>query len=387
MSPFPLDLWYEILGSVGAHKSLESCSLVNHGWYHIAQQHRFKHLALDAKTWKAKTCFLLDDGKREFRSRIRTLGIDLSSIDSRSFDRDAAGKFEDLYSLMGVIGQQLTTFRMEGPFYDDYGEQTPMNWENLSPYFRSQLFTQIFPFIKSLQLVEVVWVPLLQILDKAARLRSIYLSSDLDLGADDGDTDTHIAVAPGIEFDLTFGIFSFENLDVNNSFRTPYTCNFIPNLGFLDPFDTLKAHLKHLTFGRVMFDTVVVRKDIEPMPLAWFTRLETLTFFIASPQKQSDWLTWFNWVADSVEDVAKSFRELRVSIAVGNGTVTWDDLAIPSTELQFNLIAPKFPFSIDFVTSWTNGIEANERMFTFIRRLLLPWEESGKLNFWVNLEV
>ncbi|KAH8796818.1 hypothetical protein DL96DRAFT_1689001 [Flagelloscypha sp. PMI_526] len=403
MSNFPLDLWDEILGSLSTYY-LKSCSLVNRDWHDISQHYRFKHLELDSKTWKAKTTFLLNDANRDLRRSVRTLTINLNGIDSRSFDREVAGAFEDLYSLMSVIGQQLTTFQMEGPFYDEDNEPHAINWENLSPYFLSHLFTHIIPFVRSLEFVEVVRVPLLQILDKAPHLRSIFSSSDLDLVAGGWDADVHVTVAPAAEFDLSFGIFSVEDLNVNNSvgrflsqfgdhvssleFYTPYTRFFIPNLSFLDPFDNLKDHLKHMTFGRLMFDTIIeLKDDAEPLPLHWFAKLETLTFFIANPQEQSDWINWFNWVADSVEDVAKSFIELRFSIAVDNGTRTWNDQAIPSHAFQFNLIAPSSPFNIDFVTSWTNGVEVNENMFAFIRRWLLPWEELGKLNFWVNLEV
>ncbi|KAH8834668.1 hypothetical protein DL96DRAFT_1581241 [Flagelloscypha sp. PMI_526] len=261
------------------------------------------------------------------------------------------------------------------------------------------MFAHVMPYVKSLELVEVGLVPVLDVLDKAPQLSNLFLSSELALLFGDS-TDNHLAITT--DLDITFGAFSFEDLDPDNSqdrfleragkyipylnLQAPYGRFFPPDLIFLDPLDLLRAHLRQLTLGIDMYESIVMLKNgADPTSFETFTSLKSLAFSLKCPAESSDWLIWFDWIAISFSHTPKSFNTLQFSITTNKNTAGWDDKAIPGKDFQFNDIAPSSTFSIDIVVPSSDGTESNERLFRFIRSWLGPWEEVGKLKFWVDL--
>ncbi|KAH8834669.1 hypothetical protein DL96DRAFT_1810879 [Flagelloscypha sp. PMI_526] len=403
MSTLPLDIYQEIFRSLDA-QSLDSCSSVNHSFHRMAQQHQFEDVLLNSASWKAKCQFLEGKGLT-LRSRVRKLRIEVEGIDLlASADLAAGGELEDMFTLMREVGPQLRTFILEGKIINNshYGHYArSMSWSQLALYFRSQLFVHIIPHIQTLEIFELRQIPILDILNKTSQLRRLLLSASRGLIAQDSLVD-HLATIA--DLDLAFGAFNRQDFDVSRyqrhylhilgshvtslELQLPINEIFPSDLFFLEPFDNLKAHLKHLRLWIRLYDCIMSStEDAEHIPLNTFKSLETLTFSVIAGPQLSHWLKWFtiwyHWIKSSAASAPKCFRKLQFTVETAKGA--WSDQGLPSEILESNDLSPVPTFDIDIVGSSSSGTEDNEKMFAFIRSLLFPWEKVGMLKFWVKL--
>ncbi|KAH8834672.1 hypothetical protein DL96DRAFT_1581248 [Flagelloscypha sp. PMI_526] len=400
MSVLPSDVCHEILRSLDI-SSLDSCALVNHEFHFIAQEHRFRHVVLDAKTWKTKCSFLLSDKGLRLRQRIRTLTIHMEATPFLQYDeKEVAVDLRDLGVLMSCIGPQLTTFRIEGLTHNDDGGVVCTQWSGISDYFRSQIVANIIPFIRTLELFEVVQLPILRIISEAHHLQSLYLSSAHEVIGNDEDAEDGITIPETLQFDVTIGVFANEDFNVDYSLgrflemagKQISTLELhssldkcLPKLDFLDPFEDLRANVRHLLFSLELFEMIIQAKvSMSFLPLWTFTSLEILTLSIPAPKETTSWDTWFDWISayiNSPSSIPVTLRTVQFSVMADN---YWDHKMIPKFHVNLNWLANNAPFSIEFRVPSLGG-ENTGQLIRSIRTCLSRWDKAGKLVFRVDL--
>ncbi|KAH8796809.1 hypothetical protein DL96DRAFT_1825614 [Flagelloscypha sp. PMI_526] len=310
----------------------------------------------------------------------------------------------DLIALITQIGPKLHSFRIESLEYNHAGEALCLRWSGIGPWFLSTIFDHVIPFIHTLELIEVTLVPLLHILARAPRLRNITLSSVLDpiSGICEYPLSVVVDIPKVIKLDLTLWAFISDDLETGShlgqlmqdfgknistlELRTPLDVYFPGIFDYFYKFEDLQGSLRVLFVGSNLYHRIVSPVNVtDVLHLEKFKNLQVLTLAIAVPKNSSDWMKWFDWLGiclKSERSIPKSLRILRFSVAP-NGF--WDYKTIPFLHMNFNSFASSSRFSLEFVASRVDGHEKNEVLFAMIRSCLRPWEEAGKLSFFVDL--
>ncbi|KAH8796817.1 hypothetical protein DL96DRAFT_1825620 [Flagelloscypha sp. PMI_526] len=416
MTTLPLEVCNEIISSLDI-PALNSCSLVNRDFRRITQQYEFKHIVLDAKTWKAKCRFLLSEQGLRFRRKARELTLSLENMTLLfGSEEQAAVEMLELSSVIREIGPQLTTFRIEGLVpqeeeedadeqdADEEDEEDYTKWPNISPWFRSQLFAHIIPFVKTLEFVGVGILPLSKIINEARHLQNLYFRSDVGIGDDEEEDRTFQAGSETADLHLTLGSFSVRDFDPYRSLgffmkiagkqistlelQTPIRV-YLPSLYILYPQETLRTHLRHLVFGKELHKTIIDcsrAADHKLCPFWWFRSLEALTLHTAV-SRPSDWPWWFEWISLSLQSgydihILETLRTLEFVVAA-EGVCDID--VFHGEPFNFNTLTECSSFTVEFFVASSDGIVKTKQFFTFIRSFLWSWEVAERLTFRVDL--
>ncbi|KAH8834671.1 hypothetical protein DL96DRAFT_1581247 [Flagelloscypha sp. PMI_526] len=402
MANLPSDICHEILRSLD-DSSLDSCALVNHEFHHIAQEHRFRHVVLDAETWKAKCSFLLSDRGIRLRGWVRMLTINVEEMPLLQVDEEKFSvEVRELGALIRCIGPQLATFRIEGLAEDVHdGELTCTQWSDISNYLCSQILDHIIPSIRSLQLVEIVQLPLLRIMSNAQNLQHLYLTSEYELIGSEDDSEDGMVVTHAMKLDLAIGVFADVDFSPNYSLgrllkasgnhistlelRSSLDGSF-PNLDFFDPYEDLRANVRHILLGVDLFETIIgANIDEDKFLPHWnFTSLEVLTLTMTTRENYLAWNTWFEWISLCIKSGLFIHTCLRTLQFVVTTDSVRDDIGIPDAHVNFNAIAKISSFRVEFVLSIWEG-RMSEQLIRAIRAYLVGWDELEKLTFRVDI--
>ncbi|KAH8796815.1 hypothetical protein DL96DRAFT_1825618 [Flagelloscypha sp. PMI_526] len=415
MTTLPLDVCNEIISSLDI-STLNSCSLVNRDFHRITQLYVFKHIVLDAKTWKAKCNFLLSEKGLHFLQKARKLTANLENMMLQSGkDEEVSAEFVDYSRLMREIGPQLTTFRIEGLVSkgeednSDDGdaeedEEEDTRWPNNCLWFRSQLFTHIIPYARTLEFINAGRLPVFKIINEARHLQTLYFKSDVAVVDYLNEGDNLQNVSETADFHLTFGSFSsveFYKFGSLGSFMRIAGAQIstlelqtsvgdcFPSLFVVERHDTLRNNLRHLVLGEELYKTIIdLGVAAEACPFGWFTSLEVLTLHTAAPSVASDWPVWFHWITLSFyaghdTRTLENLRTLKFVVPAGG---VCDSNFIHHDCHSINRLKDSSSFNILFYVASSDGIEKTRDFFSFIRSCLILWQAAGRLVFRVDLD-
>ncbi|KAH8804276.1 hypothetical protein DL96DRAFT_1631633 [Flagelloscypha sp. PMI_526] len=305
----------------------------------------------------------------------------------------------ELVSAITVVGAQLRGFRIIGGG----------NWTTFAPTFRECLTSHVLPHILWLELYDVFYFPLIDVLGYGKHLLSF------DIGARYGGisyevpTTSDTAKISRLPRITSFSLSEFEDCDLLDDMTVGqyldlaggsitfwhvgghYCRDFPLDLDFLPSMNALRVNLQHLSFGHEVYSSVVIDYHEQPelrylLPLSTFPNLTTLTFWMClpSPVTSDQWSHWFAYMARNLS------QEAPASLTNLHFDIGWLDYppSIPPQvpDPDFSALASKSKVKIRCTVHRRHGDTAtrvNETVDLF-RVCLKAWEEEKRMEIWFS---
>ncbi|KAH8796828.1 hypothetical protein DL96DRAFT_1721752 [Flagelloscypha sp. PMI_526] len=391
----PLDVYCQIFAFL-PRTELQKMLFMNSALCRLAEEFLSKHISLHSESWR-KTCTFFVEGKgSRLLNRTKKLTVFLEDMPIvRSYPEEASN-IQRLCKFIEIIGFQLSVLTLDGRSEHEYS----LTWDTISWEFRETLVIHALPFIHSLKILESTSLPLQHIIRHCPHLRHIHLSAEYDvITSEMVEKQEDIKGLPVVssmsfgefgEVDFDRGISLFQYLREASS--TPTSLHFetwsgVPDfplkLPFLDSFDRLKDNLLSLSFGSQFFETATLHCDTSTrLPLKTLPNLRTLAFSVSTMIPYKEWPRWATWLAAHFSPNPPSLQTLRFT-------------EIPLTEdfiehlSDLDRVASGSNIYMDcvFDGSASRADELFEGAVNALRLALPLWNSTGKLEFWLGLEL
>ncbi|KAH8834643.1 hypothetical protein DL96DRAFT_1581193 [Flagelloscypha sp. PMI_526] len=396
MKALPQELIYQALPTSSDNDTLRSCSLVSRAFRPTAQSVLFSHICIGGSldgTLAICDFFLAEENGR-FLRYIQKLTLTFNGLQVQSSETPPV----ELVSLLIKLGPQINALYIEGLLEDEWGDEVPTLWPNLSPVFRDCLYNHVMPFLTVLELSGVTLIRLFTILRHCPMLQHLVIEPFGDIEVPDLVGETSDPFAPDGLSSLSLDRFTEDEFDEHSILGRFLQCSggcikffelvyhletpFSPSLQFLSGFQDFTRHIKHLSLGKDLFNAIVFneRRD-DLLSLHMFPQLEKISFDITLEPLND---IWFDWVFDCFK-LSTSFPEANPFLKMVHFTIQATSGEARAHKLDSLAHNPALSFSLGFTVPVKEGNATIDSYFHLLRSFWFPsWDQAGRLKLFVK---
>ncbi|KAH8801327.1 hypothetical protein DL96DRAFT_792125 [Flagelloscypha sp. PMI_526] len=396
MKSLPQELIYQTLSTSSDDDTLRSCSLVSRAFRPTAQSVLFSQLRIGGSLDRTLVIcdFFLAEENRRFLRYVKKLTLVFNGLQVQSRQTPPA----ELISLLVKLGPQLNALYVEGSLWDEFGDEIPTLWPNLSSAFCDCLYNHVMPYLSVLELQGVTLIRLFTILRHCPKLQHLHMGLVDDIEVPDLVGETSDPFAPDGLSSLTLDPFTkdeFDEFSILGTFLTRsggritylelayhHETPFPPSLPFLSGFPDFTRHIKHLSLGKDLFNAVVVDGfSDEILPLHMFPQLENISFDITLEPLND---IWFDWIFDCLK-LSTSFPAANPFLKMVHFTIQATSGEAKAHKLDSLVHNPALSFSLGFTVPVKEGNATIDSYFHLLRSFWFPsWDQAGRLKLFVR---